>query len=287
MPRSEPSNGETTVDDAASRAEIERLGEGRESETLVWGENRVLRLLRNPAHGERLDRERVALSAARRAGVRVPTAFGPETLDGRPGLVIERVDGPDLLSLLEQRPWLLPRVGRILGETHVRVHAATVAEGLPTVHERIRQAIVESELVPSQLRTPALRRLETLPDGNNLCHWDFQPANVISGGAGPVVIDWTFAARGDPAADVARTRLILKVGEPPSDSSFVIRRLDGLGRRLLSRIYLSAYRKARPIDLALVDRWEALVAIVRLTAGIEEERDRLIAIVEAVRADMA
>jgi aminoglycoside phosphotransferase (APT) family kinase protein len=211
----------------------------------------------------------------------VPAVFGQETIDGRPGLITERIDGPDLLTLLGQRPWLVARVARMLGETHALIHAATVNEGLPTVHAKLRQLVTESDLVPERFRRAALERLETLPAGSGLCHWDFQPANVISSDSGPVVIDWTFAARGDPAADVARTRLILRVGEPSSDASFVIKRLDSLGRRLLSSLYLRAYRKKRPVDLAQVELWEPLVALARLTAGVPEERDRLIELIES------
>lgn len=263
-----------------STAGIERVGEGREAETLAWGEGRVLRLLRDPARAARLDRERVALLAARAAGVPVPGVFGSETLDGRPGLVIERIDGPDLLSLLGTRPWLLPRVGRQLGDTHARVHATTITEDLATVHDTIGQCVAESELVPDRFRVPALERIQALPRGDTLCHWDFQPANLISGETGPVVIDWGFALRGPPPADIARTRLILAIGAPPGNASVVVKRANALARRMLIRRYMDAYRRSRPIDLALLKLWEPLVAIPRLTAGIADERERLIAIIE-------
>jgi aminoglycoside phosphotransferase (APT) family kinase protein len=261
------------------------LGEGREAQTLAWSENRVLRLLKDPAHADRLGRERIALAAARAAGAPVPQDYGALTVDERPGMVLERIDGPNLLSLLADRPWLLPRIARTLGETQARLHAAVVHEGLPTVHEIIRRALTESRLIPARFTKPALARLEQLPGGDTLCHWDFQPANVILGARGPRVVDWSFAARGHPAADVARTRLILAIGEPPRDAGVVIRRLDVLGRRALSALYLRAYAKARPIETRLVNRWLPLVALPRLTANVPEERGRLIALIDdAIRA---
>lgn len=261
------------------------LGEGREAQTLAWTEGRVLRLLKDPAHADRLRRERIALAAARAAGAPVPHDYGPQTVDGRPGVVLERIDGPTLLSLLAHRPWLLPRIARTLGETHAHLHAAVIHDGLPTVHDIIRHALAESRLIPDRFNQPALERLEQLSGGDTLCHWDFQPANVILGASGPRVIDWSFAARGHPAADVARTRLILAIGEPPRDAGFVIRRLDALGRRTLGYLYLRAYAKARPIDAHLVDRWLPLVALPRLTANVPEERGRLIALIDATISD--
>jgi aminoglycoside phosphotransferase (APT) family kinase protein len=264
-----------------AETELELLGEGREAETLAWGEHRVLRLLKDPTRIDRLERELVALTAARRGGAPVPAVYGRETINGRPGLVIERVVGPDLLTLLGRRPWLLPRVARRLGETHARVHAVQPDAGLPTVHAVVRSAITDSELVPDHFRRPALDLLELLPEGDRLCHWDFHPANLLDGHTGPIVIDWSFAARGHPAADVARTRLIVSAGARPPGPSSLIGRLDPLGRRLLSRLYMRAYRRSAPLDQALVDRWTPLVAVVRLTAGIPEERGRLIEMFES------
>ncbi|TMA37195.1 MAG: aminoglycoside phosphotransferase family protein, partial [Deltaproteobacteria bacterium] len=43
--------------------------------------------------------------------------------------------------------------------------------------------------------------LETLPDGDQLCHGDMHPGNIMLSRRGPMVIDWTNARRGHPAAD--------------------------------------------------------------------------------------
>jgi aminoglycoside phosphotransferase (APT) family kinase protein len=262
---------------AATLDGLERLGEGREAETFGWSEGQILRLMRDPSHAARLEREELALSAARRAGVPVPAVYGRRTVDGRPGMIMERVDGPDLLTVLGRQPWRLRFVARTLGATHARLHAFELDGGLPTVHDYI-DARVDDPLVPDQLRRPARERLVTLRPGENLCHWDFHPANLLQGKNGPVVIDWTFALRGDAAVDVARSRLILEVGAPPPGASLLVRRFDALARRAIAQLYLRAYRRHGPLDLELVARWEPLVALARLTAGIPQERARLMSI---------
>jgi Ser/Thr protein kinase RdoA (MazF antagonist) len=267
----------------ATPDDLELLGEGREAETFAWGDGQILRLMRDPAHAARLEREELALTAARRAGVPVPAVFGRYELDGRPGLIMERVDGTDLLTLLGRQPWRLPAVARTLGVTHARVHAFELAEDLPTVHDYIG-ACIGDPLIPDDLRGPAGERLEGLRSGNNLCHWDFHPANLLQGKRGPVVIDWTFALRGNAAADIARTRLIVGVGAPPPGASVVVRRFDALARDAIARRYLRAYRRQRPLDLELVERWEPLVALARLTGGIPQEREQLLAICRSLVA---
>lgn len=267
----------------ATLDELELLGEGREAQTFAWDDGQILRLMRDPAQEARLEREELALTAARRAGVPVPRAFGRYEVDGRPGLIMERVDGSDLLTLLGRQPWRLPAVARTLGATHARLHAFELAEDLPTVHDYLG-ACIQDPAIPDGLRGPASDRLAALPTGNNLCHWDFHPANLLQGRKGPVVIDWTFAMRGEAAADVARTRLILGVGAPPPGASLLVRRFDALARRTLVRRYVRAYRRRRPLDVELVARWEPLVALARLTAGIPQERERLLVICRSLVA---
>ena len=48
-----------------------------------------------------------------------------------------------------------------------------------------------------------------------MVHLDLHPLNVIMGPAGPVVIDWTNAARGNPAVDVGMAWLLMAASDIP------------------------------------------------------------------------
>src|SRR5262249_61495665 len=100
------------------------------------------------------------------------------------------------------------------GDTHAVLPALELGGALPRVHDYIGDC-VEAPLVPEEFKRPAHERLASLHNGTSLCHWDFHPANLLQANGAPVVIDWTFAMRGDAAADVARTPLIIGVGAPP------------------------------------------------------------------------
>ena len=129
-----------------------------------------------------------------------------------------------------------------------------------------------------------MRELERLPSGDRLCHGDFHPANVLQGRAGPLIIDWTLAARGHPAADVARTRLLMLGGALPDDASPLLRGLARVGRRALFASYLRGYRRLRCLDFALVRRWEWVCAAARLSEGLEAEREALLRKARPVKA---
>lgn len=261
--------------------ELQKIAEGREAEMFAWEEGTILRLLRDPQGQQRLQREAAAMKAASDRGIRVPAVHGLTTVEGRPGLVMERIEGPDMLTLLSRRPWRIFWVGRVTGEVHARLHATSAPGRIPALRETLRQWIGSSNRVPERLAEFALEVLEGLPDGDALCHGDFHPANILLAGETPVVIDWTNATRGDPAADVARSLVLFRIGEPPPWYPALVRYLHGIGSKIVTSGYLRAYRRARPLDMGAVERWEAAHAAARLAAEpIPEEEQALRGLLE-------
>lgn len=247
-----------------------KIAEGREAELFEWGDGRVLRLLRDASRVEQTSREAAALSAARSRGVPVPEVYELTTVEGRPGMVMERVDGPDMLTLIGRQPWRLFWVARVGGEMQARLHGVSAPREMPSVKERARTRIRPTDRLPERQAEFALAALEGLEDGEALCHGDFHPANIIAGPDGPVLIDWTNVARGAPEADVARTLVMLRMGVVPPGTSAVVRGLALVGRRLLTNAYLRAYRRSRQIDVGLVERWMVARAAERLASEVIE-----------------
>lgn len=236
------------------------LGAGREAEVFAWDEGRVLRLARDPRRSGMIEREAAALAAAHEAGANVPAVHELVTVDGRPGVVLDRVDGIDLLTWLGRRPWTFWSVARTLGVEQAALHRVEAPAALPGLRDDLRRRL-DSPLVPEDVRGRALGRLALLPDGNRLLHGDFHPGNLLRTADGCVVIDWTNGTSGDPAADVARS--ILLAGK-------------GVTRRILVAGYLRAYARELPLDHALVKRWLPVWAAARLAEDIEPERDFLL-----------
>jgi Ser/Thr protein kinase RdoA (MazF antagonist) len=257
-----------------------RVGAGYQAEVFAWDEGRVLRLARHADQREEVDREMAALAAAGRAGAPAPEVFERVDVDGRPGVVMERLDGEDLLFELGRKPWHLPDIAGALGRLQAQLNSVEAPPELPSAHEWVRWRLA-STLVPEDVRAGALTQLAELPEGDRLCHFDFHPANVLRSGDGYKAIDWPNAARADAEADLARTTIILRAATAPEHAPFVVRRLDPLGRRLLWRLYLRAYRRERPLDDELVARWQRVAAAVRLAEDRPGERAWLLAAARA------
>jgi len=180
----------------------------------AWGDGKVLRLYRH-GWGPAEDGEMNRLKVARVCGVRVPAEFGRHDLDGRAGLVMERISGPDLLVELGNKPWRLLQVGGLWGRVQAEMNSKRAPPDLESARDRARRLIESSERIPADIRDAALRAVESLPFGDRLLHGDCHPANIMRHGDELVIIDWSNVCRGPAEADLPEL-LDVHPGRSPS-----------------------------------------------------------------------
>ena len=261
----------TTTD---SVTQLKKIAEGREAEIFEYGERRVLRLYRGDRPLVHAHEQAAILQAAAGASVRVPAVYGVETVDGRHGMILERIDGDDLFEIVARNPWRIFSLSSLTARLQAKMHAQAAPPALSPVRESHRQAISDSG-APAEFIAAALKSLDRLPDGDRLLHGDFHPGNIMLGDQGPVIIDWTNAMRGSPEADFARSMLILRLGAPPSNLPLLIRIFALFARSLMIRTYNRTYRKNLAVDETLFRAWQLPTAVARIGDNITEERHKL------------
>ena len=228
--------------------------------------------------------EEVAARLADRSGVGAPAFFGITRVDGRFGLLYERVDGESLVAHLTRRSLSVGRLAATLGTLHASMHEAG-GGALPPLRESLVAAVIAGGRHAGRVAARlALSRIQALPDGAAICHGDFHPGNVMMSAAGPRVIDWLTASSGPPAADVARTLFLVRDSRMPRELPLLQRLRIALLRRRLVTAYLAAYRQGRSIDMDEVRGWRLPILVARLDEDIEPERDHLLGLIEAERA---
>jgi uncharacterized protein (TIGR02172 family) len=253
------------------------IAEGRTAEIFLWDEQHVLKLYRDWCPSNWVDYEVRIARAIHEAGIPSPAAGEIVEANGRRGLIYERLQGISMLEDMNARPWTLLKHARSLAELHVQIHQQSIT-GLPSYKERLDYDIHNSTHLSEELKNKALDLLARLPHGENVCHGDYHPGNILITKSGPVVIDWMTASTGSPWTDVARTGLLLSIGAKAAGKQ--VRPIIRTAIKLYHRTYLHRYHALKPDPANEFARWMPVIAAARLSENIIPEREALIKIVE-------
>jgi aminoglycoside phosphotransferase (APT) family kinase protein len=180
------------------------LASGRDPDIFEYGPGLVLRRSRA---GRSLAEETQIMEYVRAQGY--PSPAVEEVSDDGLAMVMERIDGVDMVAAMSKRPWTIPKYGAVLADLHRRLHELAGPEWLPDA---------------------------PVGGGERLLHLDLHPLNVMIGPRGPMVIDWTSASRGDPAVDVALAWVLLEAGQVQTNSLLAL--ILGRARALLVKAFL-------------------------------------------------
>ena len=255
----------------------EMIARGRTAEVFVWKDDQVLKLFLKDWPVRQVEHEAQVTGAVHKAGLPAPAVEGIVEVEGRLGIVFERIDGPSMLQVLTSKPWRIGQLSRTLAEVHAAIHSCEMPE-LPSLREDLARGIREEVELPGETKEAVLSHLAHLPDGNAVCHFDFHPDNILMSSHGPVVIDWANPRRGDPLADVASCSLLLRLA--PLPQFMAGQWLIGMLRARLHSIYLKRYLQLRPGSREQMAAWELPLVEARLADNIPEERGLLLAFIE-------
>lgn len=235
-------------------AALESIASGASARVCRIGEGRVVKIFHAAVSEEMIAREFAAAALAGDAGV--PVARPVERLDDEAGraIVYPEIVGPTLMQDMQRRPLVSGARLRDMARLQRHIHGCE-APGLRSLREVLRTDILYGP-VEGALEAAALELLDRLPEGDRLLHGDFHIRNIILSAKGPVAIDWSKAARGDPLADLLRTDMLMRFGEGPQDW------ITNAARDWAARHYVRCYGRLA----GDADGWRAVVALAWLRA---------------------
>lgn len=244
------------MNDQASQLSF--LASGASADLFDIGGDQVVKLFRDSVSDEMIARE--ALTSAQAAASGVPTAAAIErtTWDGRRAIIYPRLHGPTLMDWIRCNPiragWALDRMGALHGAMH-RVRGGTL---------RSLKQVLATDITygPAShaLQRSAIAYLDRLPHGDALTHGDFHLGNVMMTSEGLVVIDWSKAAVGHPAADAVRSEMLMRFGIGPND--WVTRLWRDWAAVRLRR----SYAAVSGVTANDISQWRPIVALAWLRA---------------------
>jgi hypothetical protein len=226
--------------DYAETSEPQRVKGGWD--TLLWrfgtpdGREHSLRVFILPTREEIAWRERVALDTCAQVGLPAPRVEKVGEVQGLPAVVLSWCPGLPILSFIEKKPWAMWRLGRLFGRTQAQLHAVTPpAEFVETAPDDWLKR------VPDDYADLAAHARSLGLSTSSFIHMDFHPINLVSDGTSVTgILDWSYAAAGDPRADLARTEITLLAAPIPPGP---LRPLLNLARKLILRAWRSGYQE--------------------------------------------
>lgn len=235
----------------------------------AYGDDRVVKLLRPGFSEEWLRYEAEKTKAAVIAGVPAPRVHGEIVSEGRLGVIFDQVRGPSLLDEIQRAPLRFLHWGSVMARAHLRVLGSRTDQ-LPDIKVFLAAKIKGTNPLSAPQRRRLIDLLDDLPDGDQVLHGDLHPLNVFLTETGPMVIDWMDAARGSPAADIARSLFLVSPYAIPPE--FPRRRTLGWLARGLRIAYLRSMLQGTGLGYDEIRRWRLPVLAGRLSEGIEHEK---------------
>jgi Ser/Thr protein kinase RdoA (MazF antagonist) len=186
----------------------EKIGEGLFADVHAWAPGQVVKLYK-PGARQRLSRWEARMTrAAFAAGA--PEVFGEVTLEGRFGIVLQRLDGPTLEQLRQTRGMTSEQVGAILATLYTSLHKSPPPPDVLSLRDWIAAVSRTSrEILPEHIVAGVFTLIDRLPPEDALCHCDLHPGNVIMTADGPRILDWGSALRASGVFDIARVHVSL------------------------------------------------------------------------------
>lgn len=251
---------------------------GRTAEIYAWGEDQVLKLFYDWFSLENIEYEAQIGRAVHASGAPSPAVGELVQVNGRNGLLYERIAGENMFEHLQRKPWRVFACAGQMASLLTALHHSTLAMEIPAQRRQLTYSISHAPALPEGLRQKALAALENLPDGNCICHGDLHPMNIVLNAQGGVIIDWIAASRGNPLADLARSTIILLGAAAtsqvpnPALKAFV---------RLFHGAVVREYFRQNPGGETEYRRWLPVMAAARLSEEIPELEAWLLAQAQA------
>jgi thiamine kinase-like enzyme len=272
-----------------------KIAEGGCSEVYEWENgDKVVKLAKANTDIHAMRREFNCNQVAWDLGLPVARPYELIDIDGRTGIVFERIDGEPLIGRLMKQIFQNIQVSEILesneNEADLRITAQILSRihshsdmTMPSQRESITYSIRNVNYLTDDEKLEVIDRLEQLPLKQQLCHGDPNPGNILIRDGKPVIIDWMDASTGNPEADLAEYIVMMRFAVlPPEVPSVALEYFDSMRESIIA-IFLEEYMQTSNVTLEDIDPWILPIAVTKLNADAIAEEEKQILIQEIRR----
>ena len=137
------------------------IAHGATAELFAWGDNVVLKLYRSGYSAQEAEHEAARARIVHAASLPTPATLGLQQVDGRAGVLFERVDGPTMLQQMLGALDESSALAHTLAEMHGSLHQIRVAN-VPMQSQRLMDALRRAVALRNTERAEMEQLLEHL-----------------------------------------------------------------------------------------------------------------------------
>jgi len=261
-----------------------KIGEGGCSEVFEIGNNQIIKLAKENTEIEVAKREYLNNSIAWECGLSVPQPFDAIEVDGRPGIIVERIIGETIMERIMKHAGYNAEIIqddiRLTAQQLYSVHKILCAgHELPNQKTVIKSHILSVNYLTAYEKESVISLLDSLPTRQCMCHGDPNPGNIMIKNDGKaVLIDWSNATVGNPAADIAEYILMIRYAIlPPHFPEAIIHEFEFIREKLIT-IFMDEYTKLSGFTYDDVVPWLTPIAARKLSADAisDLEKEKLL-----------
>lgn len=250
------------------------IGQGNTAEIYRLDDNKILKLFRSGLYKGIIEREYQNGIIVQKILDCVPKVYEMVEVNGRHGIIYQEIKGSDMLKIMFTSLWKINAYARKLAHYHLYIQKP-VKDNICTVKEKLAEDIKNVDILSDEKKEIIQKYLQQLPDGNDLCHFDFYPGNIMLADNKAIFIDWMTACKGDVCADVARTCIMLKYGEA-THAPWIMRKIFSFFQQHIYKVYLKEYLMISNKSIENINQWELPIAAARLREWISDNEKHVL-----------
>ena len=260
--------------------EYKLIGSGKTSDVFEYGEY-VLKLYKEFMDEGSIEMEYYFSKLAFNNNIKTPEPKSIIYEQNKKGIIFQKINGKALLKINIGNPLRIKKLLKIFVKLQFEIHKIKLNNSEYTFKDYLNKSIEKSHFMNNDDKAYIHKYIRKLPEGNNLCHGDFHPENVLLEKNEYYVIDWMTGMQGNIAADAARTEMIIQNAEIPGNIPYIIKRIMQIFQKKLSQIYIKEYCKISGMKKVEIEKWKLPLYVARLDENnSKEEENRLLRYIE-------
>jgi len=256
---------------------------GGTSEVFEYGD-KIIKLYFDNYLKENVKHEYQKTMSAFSLGLPVPKIYDMIQVNGRYGLVFERINGCTLndklfkqcaynfkndivdKKILEAVIECIKATAYVLAEVH------KIKASFPnTAEDALLYSAIHNNYLNENEKEQIVKIIHTLPKGDTVCHGDPNPNNIMVAGNKYLLIDWVDCVTGDPAYDVAEVIIMYRYNNIRHESKtktdfYVLSIID-----LAIETFINEYQRITKTDMTNIDKWILPKLTTQLTGSNSDE----------------